>query len=575
MAAERELSASPPGAFARDIARQLGVAGFWRWWGAQLASVVPAGPRAAWQRRRMRPVLAFDAHRATVWRPIVRDGRLSMAETAAIPLDGNPDEVVAAGRHALATLPGAGRGTPVTVALPPRTVLRKTLTLPLAVEENLRQAVGYDLDRHTPFKPDELYYDAHVVGRDTARGVLRVELATARRSVVDPLIRHAESWGASVAGVSADPPDAPAAEPMNLLAPDRRPARMPFRRWQFWLPFGLLALFVIVATVLPVWQKREYAIALADLTDRARQQAAVSETLRAEIERQVADYNFALERKFTYPPAVQILDDVSRLMPDDTWLTQLELRTSRGKEVQRELTLRGESANAGRLVTVLEDSRLFTQAAPRSPTTKIQPGPGEIFDVGAQLKPLPPPPATPVVVASAAGAPPTIGGPRPNAAATGTPAAAGATPAAGGPTASQAPAPSASQAATPQSSTPQSSTPQSPTSAAAAPAASSPGAAPSIPAQGRPAAPATSSSGPAPGSAAPSTNAVPGGAAPPSTNAAPSAPQSANPAASATGAGTPSGNAAAGTPVNPPRNPPPVPAANAPRNPAPGTGARP
>ena len=182
---------------------------------------------------------------------------------------------------------------------------------------------------------------------------------------------------------------------LNLLPPDRRPARLPFRRWQFWLPFALLASFVVAATVLPVWQKREYAIALADLTDRARGQAAVSDALRAEIERQVGDYNFALERKFAYPPAVQILDDVSRLMPDDTWLTQLELRTSRGKEAQRELSLRGESANAGRLVTVLEDSRLFTQAAPRSPTTKIQPGPGEIFDVGAQFE----------AVAAAAGPP--------------------------------------------------------------------------------------------------------------------------------------------------------------------------
>ena len=35
-----------------------------------------------------------------------------------------------------------------------------------------------------------------------------------------------------------------------------------------------------------------------------------------------------------------------------------------------------------------EESTLFAQTAPRSPTTKIQPGPGEIFDLGAQVKPL-------------------------------------------------------------------------------------------------------------------------------------------------------------------------------------------
>ena len=48
----------------------------------------------------------------------------------------------------------------VVVALPPEQVLRKTITLPAAVEENLRQVLAYDLDRHTPFKPEEVYFDA-------------------------------------------------------------------------------------------------------------------------------------------------------------------------------------------------------------------------------------------------------------------------------------------------------------------------------------------------------------------------------------------------------------------------------
>ena len=122
----------------------------------------------------------------------------------------------------------------------------------------------------------------------------------------------------------------------------------------------------------------------------------MSDALRTELERRIGDYNFALERKYAFPGAVQVLDDVTRILPDDTWLTQLELHTMRGKDAQREMTLRGESANAGRLVALLEDSKLFTQAAPRSPTTKIQPGPGEIFDVSAHLAPQPPPTAMPL-----------------------------------------------------------------------------------------------------------------------------------------------------------------------------------
>src|SRR5206468_5094592 len=95
------------------------------------------------------------------------------------------------------------------------------------------------------------------------------------------------------------------------------------------------------------------------------------------------------------PAALQVVGDVTKLLPDGTGLTQFGMKTTaRGKDAHRDIVLRGESANAGRLVSLLEDSKVFEQAAPRSPTTKIQPGPGEIFDLGAQLKTLPLPQST-------------------------------------------------------------------------------------------------------------------------------------------------------------------------------------
>mgnify|MGYP000070294539 CR=1 FL=1 len=37
-------------------------------------------------------------------------------------------------------------------------------------------------------------------------------------------------------------------------------------------------------------------------------------------------------RKYGFPSLVQVLDDVTKLLPDDTWLTQLEVRsTAKGK----------------------------------------------------------------------------------------------------------------------------------------------------------------------------------------------------------------------------------------------------
>jgi general secretion pathway protein L len=271
-------------------------------------------------------------------------------------------------------------------------VLRKTLILPAAVEPDLRQALGYDLDRHTPFKADELYFDAVVVGRIPEKNEIRVDLASCRKSVVDSLLRHATAWGANVVAVVPEPPASASHSRLNLLPHEARSSRAVWRRWQFWLPLALVASVALAAIAIPLWQKRDYAIVLNALANSARTQAGVSEALRAELESKVGDYNFALERKYAYPSAFRVVDEVSRVLPDDTWLTQFEMKSiAKGKEAQREILVRGETANAGRLVQLVEESSLFAQTAPRSPTTKIQPGPGEIFDLGAQLKPLPAP----------------------------------------------------------------------------------------------------------------------------------------------------------------------------------------
>jgi Fimbrial assembly protein (PilN) len=149
-----------------------------------------------------------------------------------------------------------------------------------------------------------------------------------------------------------------------------------------------------------------------------------------------------------------VVDEVSRVLPDDTWLTQFEMKSlAKGKETQREILVRGETANAGRLVQLVEESPLFAQTAPRSPTTKIQPGPGEIFDLGAQLKPLP----APVQIALAA--PEKVAEPAPTtaetAAAPASPAAVAPETAAAPPPAPGAPAPDAAPAAQPPATEPQ------------------------------------------------------------------------------------------------------------------------
>ncbi len=396
----------------RDVAYRLGLPGFWRWWTGELAPLIPAAPRGALQRRRARPNIEIGDGEAIVWRPELVAGTLKLNRVAVIPLTGDAAANAAAGRAAVASLstpphgssaPGAPR---VAVALPARQVMRKQLILPMAVEENLLRTLAYDLDRHTPFRPDQVYFDATVIGRDLAKKTIRVDWVAALKTVVDDARRQAEEWGASVVAVVPGPSTSTPSR-LNLLPEDARPRRMLWRQWQVWAPTALVTAIALAVVLVPLMQKRGYAIALLQQTEAERVQAEAASGVRREFERLQGDYNYALTRKYAYPSTVQIIDDATRVLPDDTWLSQFEMKTTvKGKDMLREVFLRGESANGGKLISLLEDSKLVEQAALRSPTVKLQPGPGEVFDLGALLKVTAPPAAVPVAADAAAPMPP-------------------------------------------------------------------------------------------------------------------------------------------------------------------------
>jgi general secretion pathway protein L len=110
-------------------------------------------------------------------------GRPVMRESNTIAIDGDAE-----GRTAMTSL-AKGTTPRVVVSVPAHELLRKRIVLPAAVEENLAQVLTYDLDRHTPFKADELYFDATVVERNAARNTVTVDLAAARRTAIDPALK--------------------------------------------------------------------------------------------------------------------------------------------------------------------------------------------------------------------------------------------------------------------------------------------------------------------------------------------------------------------------------------------------
>jgi general secretion pathway protein L len=254
--------------------------------------------------------------------------------------------------------------------------------------------LAFEMDRLSPFKAEEVYFDQRIVSRDGGNGQIVVELAVARREAVDARVRELRALGVSVQGVALHD-DARRAEAFDLLPSEQRGERETSR--ERLVRNGLIAAVLVlflVALCYPVWVKREAVKALLPVVEKARVDATATNSVVTELEKQVADYNFLLARRHGWYPAAAYVEEISKLLPDTTWLQQLDIKTS-GKT--KEIVITGETASSSKLIELLETSKMLQNAAPRGPTTRGSTPGTERFMIGAELRPRTAPEAQPIV----------------------------------------------------------------------------------------------------------------------------------------------------------------------------------
>jgi general secretion pathway protein L len=294
----------------------------------------------------------------------------------------------------------------VALILPASQVLRKNITLPLATEENLRQVIEFQLEQLTPFPPDQVHFGYRLVGRDVERGQLTVEFAATSRSIVDPALTVLSTTGALVKAVLAEDMTTKGRW-NNLLADSASTNNLPwFKGLNAWLSAAFLLLLIAVM-VAPLLVKREAVVQLLPWVQKGKVAAEAADGLRGQLEARVEQHNFLLEKKRAAAPMVIALEELTRVLPDDTWVLQLDVK---GKE----MVILGESSSAVKLIGLFEQSPILREASFRAPLTKGQ-SPGiERYQLAVQIQPETPKADVAVVAApstTAASAPPSGGKP--------------------------------------------------------------------------------------------------------------------------------------------------------------------
>jgi general secretion pathway protein L len=342
------------------------------WWRAELAACVPQR-LLRWRKRASRIVLSIDGQQARLaletaatLRPL---GSLALPDTATLPVTERIKRLTNDRRLARR----AARGT--TLRLPASAALRTTLRLPEVVQENLRQVLEFELDRRTPFAASAVHFVHRVLAHHSMTRQIEVELTVVPRAVLADALAAAAAIGLAPIAVDVAPESTDAAASGDLLRGTGAERR---RRLPTMVIGGVCLALALGGLAIALHDTHRRADALRQELDEARRladrAAGVQQTIARYSERQGA----LLAMKQAAPAVSDILLEVTRALPDDTWLVELGMAAN-------ELRLVGYSASASALIGLIGQSKLLAEPRFRSAVTQDAVSSRERFELGVRI----------------------------------------------------------------------------------------------------------------------------------------------------------------------------------------------
>lgn len=327
------------------------LASFVSWWLARIQELLPSALTAAV----MRPCDGLVVETTPDGYIIVsfrRRGKLS------------PTTLGAAARQ-------AGR-KPVLLHPPAAAVLQKTHVVPTVPSRQMQQMLHHELERITPFAATDLFWHWQARAKPSNRARTDVTLTMVPHQAMIPMLTALEDVGLKPDFVEVGPPDRPTLLPVGAVA--GRTVGTILTRGLAW---GCATL-AIVALLLPVALQElafyQTEAAIGDLQPTIAQ----IDGLRRRIEAGDAGRDILTQETERTGDVLQTLAAVTRILPDDTYLTDFALR-------DRQMTLSGRSASAPRLITGLSADPAIRNAAFAAPVTRIEGATSDLFSIKAEV----------------------------------------------------------------------------------------------------------------------------------------------------------------------------------------------
>ena len=256
----------------------------------------------------------------------------------------------------------------VTLCLPPETMLDRTIEMPAAVQANLANALQYQLDQFTPFEASSVYFDQKVLEKDESNAKIRVDLRLVPRQTLDPILERLKTLGIVIHAVDRSSADTaggqtpPKPEGFNLLPmSDRVPYRFA-RTTLNWRLAGAATLSLVVMMVATLLIRQASEQRLADQVAELRLEAQEVMALQRELSSALDAANFLAEKRASQPVIVPLLEELTRLLPEDMWFQQVQVRGD-------EIIMMGFAEGSQQLIEIINESSLLSDATFRGRVT--------------------------------------------------------------------------------------------------------------------------------------------------------------------------------------------------------------
>lgn len=247
--------------------------------------------------------------------------------------------------------------------LPTSLVLVRRLSFPAAALANVRTLVGFEIDRQTPFRADQVEFDCRLHPVEAGAKSVSVDLCVVPKEAMARVLAPLSELGGQLDAIDVAGEGGRAG--FNLL-PTAQRRSIDQRPLLINLGLAALILLLLWLAMLQLVDNRVEAVTrISADVESQRSEARGTARLRKQLDDAVAGANFLAEQKAQRPSVVELLRVLTEILPDDTFVERLSFS---GDTV----SLTVQSASATKLMDLFQTSPHLSNPALAGP---IQPDP--------------------------------------------------------------------------------------------------------------------------------------------------------------------------------------------------------